>query len=55
MTYEPGPRRRLVLQLTREGKSPREVALILNLSTERVYQHIRELRRRGLLDEAVAK
>ena len=54
MTYEPGPRRKLVLQLTQEGKTPREVAAILNLSTERVYQHIRELRERGLLEKVKA-
>ena len=51
-TYEPGPRRRIILQMTKDGMTAREIARTLDLSTTTVYDHLRELRRRGLLEEA---
>ena len=48
-TYKPGPRRALVLQMTKDGKTPREISRTLDLSTTTVYEHIRALRERGLL------
>ena len=50
--YEPGPRRRLILQMKKEGMKPRDIATALGVSTSAIYDHLRELRRRGLLEEA---
>jgi DNA-binding CsgD family transcriptional regulator len=44
-----GPRRRQVFDLLSAGRSPREVARELDMSTQRVYQHIEKLRERGFL------
>jgi DNA-binding MarR family transcriptional regulator len=54
MSYEPGPKRRIVLELSREGKSVREIADLLKMSTQNVYRHLDALRERGLLDREVA-
>jgi DNA-binding NarL/FixJ family response regulator len=46
-----GPRRRRVLELRREGQSVRAIARELEMSTQRVYQHMAILRERGFLPE----
>ena len=44
--------RRLVLSFTKKGYAPREIANLLDISTQRVYQHLRALRESGDLKEA---
>ena len=44
--------RRLVLSFTKKGYGPREIANLLDISTQRVYQHLRALRESGDLKEA---
>ena len=44
--------RKYVLSFTKKGYRPREIANLLDISTQRVYQHLRALRESGDLKEA---
>lgn len=49
------PTRRQVLERTKSGESPREIATGLGISVQRVYQHLDRLRADGELStEGVA-
>lgn len=48
--YVPGPQRSRVLELRRRGLSGVAIARVLGISHQVVYDHLKELRRRGVLD-----
>lgn len=43
MTTQLSETRRKVKELTELGHSPREIAQLVNVSTQRVYQHLKKL------------
>jgi predicted transcriptional regulator len=48
------PTRQRVLALKQAGTPPEEIATVLGITTQRVYQHLKALRADGLLKEASA-
>lgn len=48
------PSRERVLELARQGLSPREIAALMDISVQRVYQHIWRLRELGELPQKEA-
>lgn len=44
------PTRQRVLRMTKDGLTPRQIALALGISTQAVYQHLARLRKEGLLE-----
>ena len=49
MEKVPAPVRSKVVRYVKAGKSPREIAWLLDISTQRVYQHIARARELGEL------
>lgn len=47
--YVGGPTRSRVLELKRRGLNGPEIARVIGISSQRVYQHIKALRERGAL------
>jgi DNA-binding NarL/FixJ family response regulator len=53
---EVGPRRQRVIELFQQGVSVRQIAAEMDISVQRVYQHVWAARKKGLLpprEEAV--
>lgn len=47
-------KRQRVKELTEQGLKPRQIALVLGISTQAVYQHLQKLRDAGELREAAS-
>ena len=47
--YVGGPTRRRVLELKRNGLNGNEIARVLGITSQRVYQHIKALREQGVI------
>jgi predicted ArsR family transcriptional regulator len=52
--YVGGPTRSRVLELKRRGLKGTQIAKVLDITPQRVYQHLAALRKRGVLPEEKA-